>query len=341
MNKYSLNCKIKREGITDENIKIFSETYDIYCTDIYELIYEFIINKNRKVIEYYYNMVDKNIDFSIKQYYILKEFRSKNTKDSSSIEFFKASYGDQWEHFFKEKTNKTSGSIETFIKKYGKEEGTKRYNEANHKKAGSLDNYIRVYGIEEGTKRYEDFCERNKGNFTLERMIDLYGILEGTKRYEETQYKLKNKNTLHYYISLYGEKDGEERYYARNKKNSESSKLNSIWVADTPAYNEYRKMQEELGNWVPLDQLSDFELYRIKVHRETLKQPLETLKNFDKRGHQRDENTYAIDHIISIKYGFINNICYKIIGNINNLQMLTHSENSIKQDKCYSVINAK
>lgn len=341
MNKYSLNCKIKREGITDENIEIFSELYGIYCNDIYELIYEYILNKNRKVIEYYRNMSEKNVDFSIKQYYILKEFRRKNANDSSSIEFFKATYGDKWENFFKEKINKTNGSLNMFISKHGKEEGTKRYIEANKKKVITLDNLVRLYGKEEGTKRYKHFCERNKGNLSLERMIDMYGESEGTKRYEETRYKLKNKNTLEYYIELFGEEYGTKKYYERNIKNSKSSKLNSIRVIGTPAYDNYRKEKEEAGEWIRLDELTEFELYTRNVWLETNKQPLRELKNFNKRGHQRVSGTYAIDHIISIKYGFINNICYTIIGNIDNLQMLTHTENSSKCDKCYSIIGAK
>jgi hypothetical protein len=341
MNKAVLTCKIRTEGATEENCLLFSKTYSIFTPEIKELITEYIINKNRKVLEYYRKMDNCGIPFSIEQYYKLKEFRKENYKDSSSLEFFKACYGDSiGEEFFNKKCEKTSGSLTSFIKRHGKEEGTQKYNEANKLKATTLENFIAKYGKKDGTKKWNSFCERNKGNFSLERMVELYGDEEGTRKYEELQYKLKNKNTLEYYIDLYGE-EGVKKYEERNLKNSKSSKLNSIRVIGTPAYEEYRKKKEENGEWLSIDDMTDFQLYYRKVWNETKKQPLHTLKNYEKRGHQRQKGTYAIDHIISIKYGYINNVCYKIVGNINNLQMLSHSENSHKNDRCYSVIGAR
>ena len=79
-----------------------------------------------------------------------------------------------------------------------------------------------------------------------------------------------------------------------------------------------------------------FKEYEKIVREITKSQPLFLLKNFDKRGF----NNYHVDHIISIFRGYKNNIYPEIIGNINNLQMITRDENMKKQHQCYSVIDA-
>jgi hypothetical protein len=198
---------------------------------------------------------------------------------------------------------------------------------------------VEKYGVVNGTERWNNFCERNKGNHTLERYIELYGNTDGIKKYNEGRYKLKNKNTLKYHIEIFGEIEGTKRYKDKNDKNSESSKLNSIWKRNTPSYNVYRVKQEKLGNWVALEDLSDYQIYSKLVWFFTNNSPLKTLNNFEKRGHQRDKGTYAVDHKISVKAGFDNFILPSIIGNIDNLQILTHSENCSKKAKCYSKIN--
>ena len=58
----------------------------------------------------------------------------------------------------------------------------------------------------------------------------------------------------------------------------------------------------------------------------------------NKHGHQRVKGSYAIDHKISIYFGFKHNIPFDIIGNIDNLQMLPHSVNSSKGSGSYSMI---
>lgn len=77
--------------------------------------------------------------------------------------------------------------------------------------------------------------------------------------------------------------------------------------------------------------LKKFDSYRRKVWAETKKQPLQELENFDKRART---NGYHLDHIYSVKQGFINDVDPKIIGNICNLRMLKCEENISKRDRC-------
>lgn len=340
MNKYSLNCKIKKEGVTRENIDLFSETYMIYTNDIAKLIDEFIFQKERRVLKYFYDLEKCNIKFNFDQYLIYKEFSNNNSKDSMSEAFHKAKYGEYWESILKKRIKSISTNLESFINRYGQEEGLKRYKQANKNKAPSLEKYINLYGKEDGTLRWNNWRESNRGNLSLERKIKIHGEEEGLRLYDEMRDIFKNKNYIEYYINLYGEVEGTNRYHERNRKNSESSKLNSIYVRDTPSYNEYRVKMEKEGKWTPLDQLTEREIYTKNVWKVTNEQNLRALKHFDKRGHQRHKDSYTLDHIISVHYGFTHNIPYDIIGDITNLQMIHHVENSSKRAKCYSVIDS-
>jgi hypothetical protein len=79
-----------------------------------------------------------------------------------------------------------------------------------------------------------------------------------------------------------------------------------------------------------LDSLPEWKKYKINVWRITNQQQINTLEHFDKRGVNGQDGAYTLDHIISIKKGFIENISPEIIGNINNLQMLPWEENITK-----------
>jgi hypothetical protein len=73
--------------------------------------------------------------------------------------------------------------------------------------------------------------------------------------------------------------------------------------------------------------------YKSKVHNLTKKQPLSELDNYEKRGRAGRVGAYHLDHIISIKYGFDNNIDPEIIAHICNLKFITWEENYSKRTK--------
>ena len=55
------------------------------------------------------------------------------------------------------------------------------------------------------------------------------------------------------------------------------------------------------------------------------------LENFELRGRKYD---YQLDHVYSIKQGFLDNISPKIIGHITNLRVIKSFDNSSKGSKC-------
>jgi hypothetical protein len=50
------------------------------------------------------------------------------------------------------------------------------------------------------------------------------------------------------------------------------------------------------------------------------------------RGRAGQVGAYQLDHKISVHYGFMNNIAPEVIGDINNLQLLTWEENLLKSN---------
>jgi len=71
--------------------------------------------------------------------------------------------------------------------------------------------------------------------------------------------------------------------------------------------------------------------YYANVLRVTRLNDLSSLKNYDKpRGLCGQEGAYQLDHIISIKYGFDNNIAPELLGHINNLRFIPWQENRNK-----------
>lgn len=75
---------------------------------------------------------------------------------------------------------------------------------------------------------------------------------------------------------------------------------------------------------------TEFQSYRHKVDVLTKKQPIHLLENFDKRGRAGDEGAYHLDHIISVWYGYHNNIPPEEIADISNLRMIPWMENQQK-----------
>ena len=78
-----------------------------------------------------------------------------------------------------------------------------------------------------------------------------------------------------------------------------------------------------------------YSVYKDRVKKLTNMQPLHIMKDFEKREFRK----WDVDHIISVKYCWKNNIKEEECANIKNLQMITHEDNYIKRSQCYCVIS--
>ena len=92
-------------------------------------------------------------------------------------------------------------------------------------------------------------------------------------------------------------------------------------IATRYGYDTYEDYREDLPDW---------KAYKIDVWRITNQQPLHLLENYDKRGVNGEEGAYTLDHIVSVKKGFIEGISPEEIGSIENLQMIPWEENITK-----------
>ena len=125
----------------------------------------------------------------------------------------------------------------------------------------------------------------------------------------------------------------------KQTQNTNLKKYGVKWnITTTRVKQENTKIKNKLAKFYEGFE-TDLAFYKRQVRNFTNKANIKLLKNYCQRGKNEDKNTYQLDHIISIMYGFQNNILPNIIGNINNLQMLKASENASKREQCYSVIS--
>lgn len=94
-----------------------------------------------------------------------------------------------------------------------------------------------------------------------------------------------------------------------------------LQIARRNGYETYEEYRDSLPEW---------KAYKIDVWRLTNQQPLHLLENYDKRGVNGQDGAYTLDHKVSIKRGFIENIPPDTIAHIDNLQMLPWEENITK-----------
>lgn len=241
------------------------------------------------------------------------------------------------------KSNKAT-SKENFFKKHGKEIGAekfKRFQETSRSSIENLkNNLIKEYGEEEGLEKFsKEMASRSK--FSPEFYIKRFGV-----SYEEAYRRAREENinnagvSRKYYENL-GYSDDEidvvfikirekQKRHGRNRKFlKEKYGENWIYVYKKNA-EEYRKKMEEVGAWIPLNELREFDKYK-KLCWFWTKQTLEDEKIKDIERRSRE---YQLDHMFSLKMGFINDVDPRIIGSKYNLEIISGIENARKSNKC-------
>lgn len=102
-----------------------------------------------------------------------------------------------------------------------------------------------------------------------------------------------------------------------------------------------RETRERLGQILPESEISEFKKYYHIVYNETKKTIKKhfTFNELIDRGKCGIDGAIQIDHIFSIKEGFINNIDPKIIGHKENLRLIPWKENDNKKSRCDITLN--
>ena len=95
--------------------------------------------------------------------------------------------------------------------------------------------------------------------------------------------------------------------------------------------NKMRATKAGFKNWEEyVEKYPKKEFYKREVWKYTYRNDLTILENFDKRGRCGVNNAYQLDHIISINFGWKNNIPAEQIGEMKNLKMIPWKENRKK-----------
>lgn len=167
----------------------------------------------------------------------------------------------------------------------------------------------------------------NFGSSYLKKWIEWYGEEEAIKMNIECG-KLKARH---------GENNGMfgRSYLDIWKANFSEEEFNAKYT-----FNSYIKSQSRLRNKITFEQwklqklnsIDEFKEYKKLVNKFTNQNNLARLPNSDKRGRASINGAYHLDHMISIKFGFVNNLSPEFIGSIWNLWFVPWEINLQKSD---------
>ena len=205
----------------------------------------------------------------------------------------------------------------------------------------SKDFYIKKYGEIEGNIKYTNFCKNQKYSTSKMHYLNNYGLIEGERLWAEIS--KKKAITLANMTTLYGEEQGILKL--ENWKAS-VSKSNSQLIEELGVTEGLKKIEQinakrlvtlsENGKIIiPSDKRIDYLIYHHLVIEETNYSLLLYGNNYLGKNWKinKKELKLHLDHIFSIKSGFMEGISPKIIGNIENLRLITSNENTVKKDK--------
>lgn len=254
-------------------------------------------------------------------------------------------YDEAVEYVNEYKKNKAT-SKENFIKKYGKEKGLEAYNEwfssslkRGHDSNSPKSKFSKEYYLKRGYSIEESFDLAKKYQHENSPLHIEYYI----KRGKDIDYARKSIRKIH------DKKIGVDGYRSKLEKDGFTyDEITSI-IKDNRGHfsreklgddeferraSKIRKTFEQNGVWIPLDDLSDYELYRREVWEYTNRNDLTNLENYEKRGLAGKEGAYHLDHKYSIFYGYVNGVPPEMIGSLNNLVFIPWEENVKKNKNC-------
>ena len=249
---------------------------------------------------------------------------------------------------FKEKK---ATNLPNFIKKYGQKLGTEKYIEWKEKSLGighqnskingklqsklSPQYYVKLgYSVEDAGKMALEHQHKNSPlhiEYYTSRGLDLEYARKKIRSIHDK--KIGRDSYKNYLINTLGYSEGEATEKSRKSK-GHFTRQN---LGDEEFERRISKMRdsfEKLGIWIPLDDLSNYDLYKKQVWDYTNRNDLTVLENYEKRGRAGDIGAYQLDHRFSISRGFIEGISPELIGSIKNLQFIPWENNLRKQGNC-------
>lgn len=182
-------------------------------------------------------------------------------------------------------------------------------------------------------KQAETREERGTSFSILDKVREKYGV-DNPSQLDFVKDKIKQ---------TYKNKSKQEKEITRTKRTHTTSQrygVEHLMFIDSYAREITRKGRDskvKKGTVLPLEQMDEFKIYKMRVYTLTRKTARE---HFDMSRVSRCgvPNGLQVDHKFSVKDGFINNILPAVIANICNLQLITWQENDKKKSKsCISL----
>lgn len=199
-----------------------------------------------------------------------------------------------------------------FINKHGETLGIQKFQKYSndHRYYTSKQYQIDKFGEDIGIKIWEEISRKKA--ITLSNLQDKYGTKLGANKYNNWLASVSKSNLE--LVELHGYDEAMKIISSRNSKRIETLKLSKGVIT------------------IPKNQKIEYLIYSQMVWDHTkeniLKYGLLKFGDFIKN------TKLTIDHMFSIKQGFLNLISPNIIGHIENIEYITKSKNSKKRDNC-------
>lgn len=146
----------------------------------------------------------------------------------------------------------------------------------------------------------------------------------------ETSRKRRSKITKQFYLTEYGKLIAKKTGQKHSEHLKSRTDLHKIFTSNLP-----RMYGENHPNFNP--NKNEFEIYSREVRVITERTYKENINLINPNELRRTvcgiKDGYQLDHIVSVKFGFDNNISPEIIGGLENIQMLPWKENRNKWHK--------
>lgn len=196
-------------------------------------------------------------------------------------------------------------------------------------------------------KEFEVFCSKCGKTFSVTEQIDKFPKKEkyycsrscANSRVKTEEVKLKTQTSLNKYYHSDRFKYKRYNHICKNCGTSfENSKKDSKYCSDSCRLEHIKKSKTR----------SDFEQYRSKCAFNFSLNDYPDEFDFDMlkaygmykaKNHGNNLSGVSRDHMVSVKYGYENNIDPKIISHPANCKLMLHSENVKKYDSCSITID--
>jgi hypothetical protein len=144
---------------------------------------------------------------------------SPNIQKGNSLENYILKYGETiGRDKYQTKNKNSSNTLDRLIERHGVEIGKSKHEKFREGRRNPKKLMIKKYGEDEGIKRYNNYCERNRGNHSLERKLEMYPEEEAHFRYNNFIESARKRYTLEGCIEIYGVVEGTEKYRDKIQK---------------------------------------------------------------------------------------------------------------------------